>query len=262
VCIEGNTVNSRGGTQKEILFCNFCIEDPTALDIAIPSRNFSIDYAITEWAWYLSGDKNVKNIGKMAKIWKNIADDNGEVESNYGVYLVEQWKWIIHEILNDNDTRRATITINEPYHKYKNKKDYPCTQYIQFFVRDQKLHLGVNMRSNDIIFGMCNDVFTFCLFQQLMLNELNSKGMNLSLGNYYHQAGSMHLYKRHFSMSRSILEDIKNGYNYSNVSYDLREGVTWETLYEKVEFLLQDQIKENVVKNIQIMKKEIFNEHS
>ena len=67
------------------------------------------------------------------------------------------------------------------------------------------MHLGVNMRSNDIIFGLCNDVFTFSLFQQLMLNELNSRGAKVTLGTYNHHAGSLHLYERHYSMASKIL---------------------------------------------------------
>ena len=49
------------------------------------------------------------------------------------------------------------------------------------------------MRSNDLVFGLCNDVFTFSLFQQLMLNELNQSGLSLELGSYHHHAGSLHV---------------------------------------------------------------------
>ena len=96
------------------------------------------------------------------------------MESNYGLYILgNQWNYCLEELLKDPDTRRATIAINQPFHKAQNPNDYPCTQYIQFFIRENRLHLCVNMRSNDAVFGFCNDVFTFSLFQQLMLNDLN-----------------------------------------------------------------------------------------
>jgi len=63
------------------------------------------------------------------------------------------------------------------------------------------------MRSNDIIFGMCNDIFNFALFQQLMLNELRCIYPELELGSYYHQAGSLHLYDMHYDMRNNILMD-------------------------------------------------------
>jgi thymidylate synthase len=63
------------------------------------------------------------------------------------------------------------------------------------------------MRSNDIIFGMCNDVFNFALFQQLMLNELREIYPELELGSYYHVAGSLHLYEMHYKMRDNILNE-------------------------------------------------------
>ncbi len=206
---EGSVVRARGSEQREVLFCNFTIEDPTDLQITSPARKFSSDYAVAEWQWYLSANPKVNNIGKLAKIWSMIQDSNGEAESNYGCYLKPQWEWVVNELLEDRDTRRATFVINQPYHKSKNGSDYPCTHYLHFFIRDNRLHLGVNMRSNDIIFGLCNDVFTFSMFQQLMLNELNSRGAAVTLGTYNHHAGSLHLYERHYSMASKILLENK-----------------------------------------------------
>ena len=217
-------VYSRGFSQKEEICQNFCIEDPTDILIEIPDRKFSKIYALTEWLWYLSANSNTKNIGKMAKIWRDISDADGNVESNYGMYIIPQWDWVKKEILSDKDTRRATIVINQPYHKNRNPKDYPCTQYVQFLVRQDKLHMSVNMRSNDLIYGLCNDVFTFCLFQQLMLNELNHSGLDLTLGKYYHHAGSLHVYDKHYEM----LDNIVSGapYGDSTTRLILNPGVT------------------------------------
>ena len=214
---HGTDVESRGTKQRESLFYSLCIEDPTALSIDVPARRFSPDYATAEWLWYTSRNKKVNNIGKLANIWLKIQDSNGECESNYGTYLLgAQWKWALNELLSDKDSRRATLAINQPHHKGKNDADYPCTQYIHFFIRENRLHLGVHMRSNDAVFGFCNDVFTFCLFQQLMLNDLNSalrssrlnvSEKKLKLGKYYHTAGSFHVYETHWKMMDKILNN-------------------------------------------------------
>ena len=237
VADHGQTVHSRGRSQRESLFYSLCIEDPTALDIDVPARKFNPDYAITEWLWYMSRNPQVDNIGKLANIWLKIQDRNGECESNYGYYLLsEQWQWVKNELINDPDTRRATIVINQPYHKGKNKEDYPCTQYLQFFIRDNELHLGANMRSNDAVFGFCNDVFTFSMFQQLMLNDINAQRKQnatttkLKLGRYYHTAGSFHVYKTHWAMMDKILNNYylhkeRDGYPDLN-KYKLRSTIT------------------------------------
>mgnify|MGYP001272125098 CR=1 FL=1 len=250
-------VNARSSKQKERIFQSFQIENPTRINITIPERKFNAEYGIAEWLWYLAAERSSSNIGKLAKIWKMISDEHGEVESNYGTYLISQWDWIKKEIINDRDTRRATVVINQVHHKYKNMKDYPCTHYIQFFVRDNKLHLGVNMRSNDLIFGLCNDVFTFSLFQQLMLNELNSNGLDLKLGNYFHHAGSLHVYEKHFAM----VEKIKN----SDFSIDiaaetckLNDKVSWESISRDFPFPVAESEKSEIYDYVNRVTKEII----
>lgn len=252
---HGLDVHSRGTNQRELLFYSLCIEDPTALSIDVPARRFSPDYATTEWLWYLSQNKKVNNIGKLANIWLKIQDANGECESNYGTYLLgDQWQWVLNELIHDKDTRRATLAINQPHHKGKNNADYPCTQYIHFFIRDNRLHLGVHMRSNDAVFGFCNDVFTFCLFQQLMLNDLNSNLQSqnkapVKLGKYYHTAGSFHVYETHWKMMDKILNNYyvkKESIGYPDLSkFTLNTMITSRTC-DKISLPYHDMSKEEI----------------
>jgi len=261
-------VNSRGSLQREILWHSIKIEDPTALSIQVPARKFKPSYGTTEWLWYLSEDKNVRNIGKLAGIWQRIADDINEVESNYGYWIhglkngktgQTQWQWVIEELLKDRDSRRASITINHSHHKGQNNADYPCTQYIHFFIRDRRLHLGVHMRSNDAVFGFCNDVFTFCMYQQMMLNELNTfiaangdiETERIELGHYYHSAGSFHVYETHFSMMDKILGNYAQKHEnktYPNLKkYKLADNITLEYINKCVGTLLRaDMTKKEI----------------
>ena len=206
----GSKVRARGSRQRELTFQSLKLTDPTSIDITNRGRRFSRTYALSEWLWYLRGDRSIINISKQASLWGRIADGRDEVESNYGYHMrfgpgIGQWDWVIDELANDRDSRRATIVINQPYHKMKNVEDYPCTHYMQFFIRNGLLDLGVYMRSNDIIFGLCNDVFTFCLFQQLMVNELRRAGVDVGLGQYHHMTGSLHLYSKDDTKCRTIL---------------------------------------------------------
>ena len=261
--INGKEVKSRGFTQKEKLFCSFVIEDPTDLRIEVPARRFNEDYAVLEWLWYLTSEREVSNIGKFADIWNKISDDDNLVESNYGHYIKPAWYDLVDELLKDRDTRRATCTINQPYHRYKNPKDYPCTHYIQFFIREDKLHMGVYMRSNDAVFGFCNDVFTFALFQQLMLNELNSRGAKIELGDYYHSAGSFHVYDRHYSMMEKISKNYfqkarKDGYPVDLKKITLNPDLTWPKMEKFISFLSEDLDKEEISSKIKEIKEIIF----
>ena len=63
------------------------------------------------------------------------------------------------------------------------------------------------MRSNDIVLGFTNDVFQFTMLQEAMLVELKKHYPELKLGQYFHNAGSMHIYDRHFEMANKIIVD-------------------------------------------------------
>ena len=268
---SGLVVRSRGSEQNELLFSNFALVDPTKLQILAPARRFSSEYATIEWLWYLSRNPKVNNIGKYAKIWRDIQDSFGEVESNYGTYIFDhslnQWSWVIEELTKDKDSRRATIPINNKDHKNRNPKDYPCTHYLHFFIRDDELHMGAYMRSNDAIFGFCNDVYTFCLFQQLMLNELRVYYPSLALGSYYHSAGSFHVYERHYKMMDKICDNyhvdcISNGYPETQ-STILKPNITWNYIVQQnLSLPFYDMSKNEIREFYTKVREQLFDEHS
>ena len=84
---HGEIVHSRGMQHKEIIHHSMVIEDPTQLSIEVPARKFNENYAFGEWLWYVGANPRVNNMGKLAKIWHDIQDVRGLVESNYGSYL-------------------------------------------------------------------------------------------------------------------------------------------------------------------------------
>jgi thymidylate synthase len=55
------------------------------------------------------------------------------------------------------------------------------------------------MRSNDVIWGMCYDVFFVTMLQELM-----AKTLRLELGTYSHFTGSIHAYEYHWTMLNEI----------------------------------------------------------
>jgi len=249
----GQEINVNGSKTIEVTNVSFEIKDPSDLNIKIPERKFNKNYAFAEWLWYLSTARNVVNIEKLAKIWSLIKDENNEVESNYGNLMKPQWPWVLVELVNNPESRRCTFTINDVHHKGASDLDYPCTQSIQFMIRDNKLNMTVNMRSNDVVFGFCNDVFTFCLFQQLMLSELNHRtDNNYELGTYNHSAASFHVYEKHYQMMNDICSN-KNLYemitSQDNKKILLKNGITWNNIIEQKLYLPKEDIsKEEIYK--------------
>ena len=169
-------------------------------------RNWSYMYAEAEWKWYLSGDRNIAKLGelygKVPAIWKRMADDDGNVNSNYG------WQWkrnnqleLIIQMLKDNpETRQAAISIYDAKEWDEYTFDTPCTYAVQFTVLDGKLNMSVVMRSNDLWYGFCNDQYQFSNLQMLVAHET---GYNM--GTYYHFAHNLHLYNDKLPFTKEMM---------------------------------------------------------
>ncbi len=195
---QGKRQESRDGeVVGEFINAITIIDDPTRFIVNSPIRNMPMRYAVGELLWYLSGNNSLSAIRPFTKAWERMSDDGKTVNSNYGEkifkhYGFNQWEYVTKSLRKDPLTRQAVIHIREPKDFVENPtKDMPCTLTLQFFIRDEKLHLTVNMRSNDIWMGFPYDVFNFCAFQNLMAMELG-----VEVGTYTHIAGSLHLYKR------------------------------------------------------------------
>ena len=173
----------------------FTILKPEIRAIVDSKRNWKLDYAEAEWQWYLSGDKNIKKLGKIygkvPEIWKRMADPEGNVNSNYGY----QWQrndqigYVIDKLKRDMFTRHACISIYDGKEHDKFATDTPCTYAIQFTNVNNYLNMCVTMRSNDLWYGFCNDQYQFSKLQELICKETG-----LDMGTYYHFAHNLHIY--------------------------------------------------------------------
>jgi len=84
-------------------------------------------------------------------------------------------------------------------------KDVPCTLSLQLLIRDRRLHMVVNMRSNDVVWGLPHDVFSFTCLQEVLMLELREAGVPVDdLGAYHHHAGSLHVYDTHFDLMAKV----------------------------------------------------------
>ena len=180
---------------KALFNVGFYITDPMDNKIINKERNWKQEYAEAEWQWYLSGNRNISELGniygKIPEIWKRMADENGDVNSNYG------WQWqrnaqldmVIQTLKHYKDTRKACISIYDGKEITDYAHDTPCTYAVQFTIVHGRLDMCVTMRSNDLWYGFCNDQYCFSMLQGLVAHELN-----VEPGVYYHFAHNMHLY--------------------------------------------------------------------
>src|SRR5262249_22810628 len=125
--------------------------------------------------------------------YRKEADDAGKVNGAYGPRLMSRYGLNQIDAVTDllrrkQGTRRAVIQIYDA-RDLQTDEEVPCTTTLQFFIRDDRLHLAASLRSNDAYRGLPHDVFCFTMLQEMMAQRLG-----LGLGEYFQQVGSFHLY--------------------------------------------------------------------
>lgn len=207
---DSNFVIDRSGQKMiEILGASFHADEPAIF--GHPNE----EYIKAEIAWYESMSTNINDIYKGEKepptAWQATADHNGQINSNYG-YLVwsnrfhNQFNQVVEELAKNPFSRRATMVYTRPsiWEEYNEggKNDFICTNAVTYYIRENKLHCVVQMRSNDVVFGYKNDY----AWQKYLLNKVVDEYLDWNIfdelepGDIYWQVQNLHVYQRHFKL--------------------------------------------------------------
>ena len=200
----------RGQLVKEKTDYSFRVLQPDFKPIVTmcPERNEAIKaYTKKELDLYLSKTNKVEDFAKASKFWNHIANADGTVNSAYGHLIWKKkslgkdvkmtpWDWCVNSLKSDKDTRQAVLRFSLPEHHYSGNKDFVCTLGGNFLIRDNKLHLSISMRSNDLVLGLTYDMPFFMKLIYIMRDELLDTYPNLEIGSYTHFAHSFHVYDR------------------------------------------------------------------
>lgn len=241
----------RGKPIKELIGAQFTLTNPRNRLICSPARNVNYGFAVGELCWYLRGDTDLETMLYYNKRMGQFSDDGKTINSAYGYRMFrELWQGmpdiscipvgqidnVIAELKSDPDSRRAVMHINQPHDLrlavMHGSKDVPCTLNIQLLIRDRKLHMIVQMRSNDVAWGLPYDVFSFTCLQEAFLQMLQRTGVPVDdLGSYVHTANSLHIYETHFKMAEEIAEEPDlNVFPMGKIDLDRLEDLA--TIYE------------------------------
>jgi thymidylate synthase len=173
----------------------------------------NVDYITKELEWYKSESLNVYDIPKTPKIWKQVCDKNGFINSNYGWCIYskenfEQYKNCLRQLRMNSETRRAMMIYMRPSMQYdynsNGMSDWICTNNVQVLIRNKKLHYIVNMRSNDVTFGYKNDYAWHNYVVNSLINDL-SEDIQIDDFEIIWQVGSLHIYERDFKFIENII---------------------------------------------------------
>lgn len=201
---ERFTVDKTGAKTIEIIGASFIADKPAIF--GEPNE----EYIEAELEWYDSLSTNINTLadiyGKSPAAWQYSANDYGEINSNYGALIFadkyyNQFENAVTELLHNSDSRRACMIYNRPSiwaeYNENGKNDFICTNAVTYYIRDEKLHCVVQMRSNDVVFGYRNDY----AWQKYVLDEMSDELM-IGTGDIHWQVQNLHVYERHFNLVR------------------------------------------------------------
>lgn len=215
------------GDCRELLNYNFTIMHPS-LDEKLTTKSerynkIMQDYADKETVLFDKGD--IKNMNCISKVWETVANPDGTINANYGYMIyhifdakndihapndiaLNQWEWAKQRLILHKPTLQAYLHFNRPKDQWKENLDQPCTMYIQFVIRENKLNLYGYMRSNDIVYGMPYNISYFIKLLYRMRDELLETYPNLTVGSYTHNVTGLHYYKRNEQRVIHMITDL------------------------------------------------------
>jgi len=210
---EAFTTDKTGQKTIEMIGANFIADEPAIF--GKPNQ----DYIDAEIAWYESQSTNINDIHGIEKdppqAWQYSANDNGEINSNYG-HLVFSEKYFsqfyraFDELWINPDSRRAQMVYNRPSvwveFNEGGKSDFICTNAQTFYIRDGVLMMVSQMRSNDVVYGYKNDyAWAQYLMDKFVSNwnemaEVTGEHSEIEKGALIWQVMNLHVYERHFHL--------------------------------------------------------------
>jgi thymidylate synthase len=187
---HGLPFTSRGLSTLELTGVTLEFPDPTGVMLPLGvNRKVNTRLAAVETLQLLSGNGDPSLLLRAAPSYADVlVHPENLTYGSYGLRLRYQWDALIGLLRREPDTRRAVLTIWRE-DDLTHDGDRPCTLTLQFLVRDDKLELIVNMRSQDLYRGVPYDLFMFTQAQLSLAAQLG-----LGVGRYTHHVGSLHVY--------------------------------------------------------------------
>lgn len=164
---------------------------------------------VVELIWFLRGDTNVRWLQEHGvTIWDEWASEDGELGPVYG----KQWRsWngeeryidqianVIDGLKNDPYGRRHIVTAWNPA-EIEDMALPPCHCLFQFFVSNGRLSCQLYQRSADVFLGVPFNIASYALLTHLIAREVG-----LSVGEFVHTFGDVHLYANHVDQAKEQL---------------------------------------------------------
>lgn len=206
---SGSKIAPRGITTIEMINSHMIIEQPRMRIVTSKTRKQNVGIGIAEFIAIIREIDDVPFFSKVSKSFAKFSSNGKVIDGAYGGRMnhgdsakSNSVRQVIKLLGKDPASRQAVIPIFQKKDLSPKSNATPCTMTLQFMIRDEKLICITNMRSNDVEWGVTYDVFMFTMLQEFIANQLG-----IEVGQYYHNAGSIHIYDYHFDRFNSYLTE-------------------------------------------------------
>lgn len=181
--------------------------------ITLRNNSKTVKNAIDEilWIW----QKKSNRVSELhSHIWDQWAGEDGTIGKAYGYQLAKKYEfktkegikemdqvdYVLYLLKNDPASRRIMTNLFN-HQDLKDMNLEPCVYGTQWLVKEGKLHLILNQRSQDMLTANGWNVMQYaalqCMFAQVA---------GLKPGTLTHNIGDCHIYDRHIPLVKKLLE--------------------------------------------------------
>ena len=181
--------------------------------ITLRNNTKTVKNAIDEilWIWQKKSNK-ISDL--HSHIWDQWANAEGTIGKAYGyqlgkkyefktkegIKLMDQVDYVLYLLKHDQSSRRIMTNIFN-HEELKDMELEPCAYGTQWLVKEGKLHLILNQRSQDMLTAN-----GWNLMQYAALQYMFAQLSGLEVGTLTHNIGDCHIYDRHIPLVEKLLE--------------------------------------------------------
>ena len=181
--------------------------------ITLRNNTNTVKRAIDEvlWIWQKKSNK-IEDLN--SHIWDQWADSEGTIGKAYGYQMgkkyefktkvgnqeMDQVDYVLYLLKNDPSSRRIMTNIFN-HAELKDMNLEPCVYGTQWLVKQGKLHLILNQRSQDMLAANGWNVMQYAALQSMF-----AQVARLEVGTLTHNIGDCHIYDRHIPLVKKLIE--------------------------------------------------------
>src|SRR5450759_1633406 len=201
-----NRINPTKGPATELSGVLLKIANPR-MRLSRTEQKGTLFSCLGELLWYLAGSHDVRFLSYYLPYYKEYSDDGKTLHGAYGQRMcskvgIRQIDNVINLLKKKSESRQAVIQLFDASDIVEVHKGIPCTCTLQFLIRQRRLNMITNMRSNDAFLGLPHDIFAFT-----MLQEIIARTLGVEMGTYKHAVGSLHLYDKNRNSAQQFLDE-------------------------------------------------------